>query len=90
MINTDGKTNNKCKQGAIRDLNPCKADPLKFSYSTWQMFQGYLVRGKHTITQFYKIFKPTYNEEGIVAPLSSSCTKLTMKSFFPANPRSYL
>ena len=28
MINTDGKTNNKCKQGANRDLNPRKADPL--------------------------------------------------------------
>ena len=38
VINKDGKTNNKCKQGANRDLNPRKADPLKFSYNTWQMF----------------------------------------------------
>ena len=37
-INTDGKTNNKHKQGANRDLNPRKADPLKLSYSTWQLF----------------------------------------------------
>ena len=38
VINSDGKTNNKCKQGANTDLNPRKVDPLKFSYSTWQLF----------------------------------------------------
>ena len=32
------KQNNKCKQGANTDLNPRKVDPLKFSYSTWQLF----------------------------------------------------
>ena len=51
-------TNNKYKQGAKRDLNPRKADPPLFSYSTLKLFlKDYLVRRKHT--QSYKIFKPT-------------------------------
>ena len=47
----------QCKQGANRDLNPCKADPLNFSYSTWQLF--YVILSEESI-QFYKINYSTW------------------------------